>query len=84
MDFRASYDEDIKPDSLLLRNIWRTVDIERTTSNIGGRVGLASVPKQLGSGAIKRMLIRAQVVQGIRHELPNGVRRHEFEFSWLS
>jgi integrase len=79
MDFRASYGEQIKPDSPLIRNIWRTVDIKRTATDKGGRVGLATVPKGLSSEAIKRILIRAQVEQGIRHELPQGTRRHEWK-----
>ena len=79
MDFRAAYGEEIKPDSYLIRNIWRVVDIKRTTSTIGGRVGLATVPKGLSGEAIKRILIRAQVEQGVRHGLPTGVRRHEWK-----
>jgi integrase len=78
MDFRASYGEEIKPDSPLIRNIWRTVDIKRTREK-GGRVGLATAPKGLSSEAIKRILIRAQVEQGIRPILPKGVRRHEWK-----
>jgi hypothetical protein len=63
----------------LIRNILRVVDIKRTTSTIGGRVGLATVPKGLPSEAIKRILIRAQVEKGVRHGLPTGVRRHEWK-----
>jgi integrase len=93
MDFRASHGEEIKPDSHLIRNIWRVVDIKRkkpssssennnsnsNNNNRGGRVGLATAPKGLSSVAIKRILIRAQVEQGIRHELPDGIRRHEWK-----
>jgi hypothetical protein len=86
MNFRASYGEEIKPDSPLIRNIWRTVDIKRTATTTneksgagGGRVGLATAPKGLSSGAIKRILIRAQVEQGLRHELSKGKRRHEWK-----
>ncbi len=93
MDFRASYGEEIRPDSPLIRNIWRTVDVvvkrqmttttTRTTTTTtavkGGRMGLVTVPKGISSVAIKRILIRAQVEQGIRHELPQGTRRHEWK-----
>ena len=42
-------------------------------------MGLVTVPKAISSEAIKRILIRAQVEQGIRHELPQGTRRHEWK-----
>jgi hypothetical protein len=43
-------------------------------------VGLATVPRGLSSDAVKRILIRAQVEQGIRDGvLPAGVRRHEWK-----
>jgi integrase len=80
IDFRASHCEEIKPDSSSRCCGSNSVDIKQTTSSDrGGRVGLATAPKRLSSEAIKRILIRAQVEQGIRHELPNGIRRNEWK-----
>jgi hypothetical protein len=82
MDFRAAYGEEITPESPLIRNIWRMVDVvvkrqqmttmatPKTTAVKGGRMGLVTVPKAISSEAIKRILIRAQVEQGIRHDAP--------------
>jgi hypothetical protein len=91
MDFRASYGENIRGESWLMRNIWRTADIKRgggeggeeattTTTAKGGRVGLVTRPKKLASNAIQKLLSRALSEQGIRpHALPKGVRRHEWK-----
>jgi hypothetical protein len=83
MDFRASYGEQINPNSPIIRNIFRTADVKRIKenplSNGGGTVGLVTAPKRLRSLAIKKLLIRAQVEQGIRFALPDGVRRHEWK-----
>ena len=37
------------------------------------------MPKKLQSSAIKRLIDRALWEQGIRHQLKNGERRHEFK-----
>jgi hypothetical protein len=74
MDYRKSYGETITPESWLMRNLWKT-----TNTNWGARWGLATVPKQLKSGAIKRLLERALCDMGLRKPLPAGVKRHEFK-----
>jgi hypothetical protein len=53
-DFRASYGERITGDSWLMRDLWQT-----TNMNYGARWGLATSPKKLKSGGIKRLLERA-------------------------
>jgi hypothetical protein len=37
------------------------------------------MPKQLQCSAIKRLIDRGLWEQGIRHQLKNGERRHEFK-----
>jgi hypothetical protein len=49
MDFRASYGEKITGNSWLMRDLWQT-----TNMNYGARWGLATNPKRLKSGGIKR------------------------------
>lgn len=76
MDFRASYGEKITGESWVMRNTWRTADVKRWEE--GGTGGLATHPKKLQSDAIKVMLRRALIEQGIRQaSLPEGVKRHE-------
>jgi hypothetical protein len=76
MEFRASYGENVNGDSWLMRDLWQT-----TNMNYGAKWGLATNPKKLQSIAIKRLLNRALWEQGIRHTLPEGVRRHEWKGS---
>jgi hypothetical protein len=49
------------------------------TGVIGARWGLATSPKKLTSIAIKRLLFRALIEQGIREQLPKGVKRYEWK-----
>jgi hypothetical protein len=80
MDFRASYDEKITAESWVMRNRWQTVDVVKGRGGEkGGRFGLATHPKKLPSNAIKKILVRALSIQGIRVALPEGVRRHEWK-----
>ena len=54
MDFRASYGEEIKGESWLMRHLWQT-----TNMNYGAKWGLATNPRRLQSIAVKRLLDRA-------------------------
>jgi hypothetical protein len=74
MDFRASYGEKITGDSWIMRDIWQTTNVDN-----GTRSGLATYPKKLKSSGIKRLLERALIEQGIRHQLQNGAKRHEWK-----
>ena len=74
MEFRESFGEKINRDSWVMRDIWQTTNVK-----YGAKWGLATVPKQLQSSAIKRLIDRALWEQGIRHQLKKGERRHEFK-----
>jgi integrase len=74
MDFRQSFGEKINGESWIIRDIWQT-----TNMTYGAKFGLATVPKQLKSIAINRLIDRALWEQGIRHPLKDGERRHEFK-----
>jgi hypothetical protein len=74
MDFRSSYGENATGTSWLMRDIWQTTNI-----NYGAKLGLATAPKKLKSGGIKRLLERALWEQGIRQPVPDRVRRHEWK-----
>ncbi|MGH9977267.1 MAG: hypothetical protein ACRD8Z_15745, partial [Nitrososphaeraceae archaeon] len=74
MDFRSSYGENVTGASWLMRDIWQTTNI-----NYGAKLGLATAPKKLKCGGIKRLLERALWEQGIRQPLPDSVRRHEWK-----
>jgi len=76
MDFRASFGEVITGGSFLMRDLWQT-----TNTSYGARWGLATSPKRLESIAIKRLLFRALVEQGVRTMLPHGVKRYEWKGS---
>jgi integrase len=74
MDFRASYGEKITGESWVMRDIWQTTNI-----TYGANLGLATCPKKLKSGGIKRLLERALWEQHVRHPLENGAKRHEWK-----
>lgn len=74
MDFRASYGEKITGDSWLMRDLWKTTNIE-----YGSKSGLAKLPQKLKASGIKRLLERALWEQGVREPLQNGKRRHEWK-----
>jgi hypothetical protein len=74
LDFRASYGEKISPESWLMRDLWRTTNIE-----YGAKLGLAKQPQKLKSSGIKRLIERALWEQGIRMPLQNGQKRHEWK-----
>ena len=74
MDFREGYGEKVTGESWVMRDLWRT-----TNMAYGARLGLASYPKRLKSSGVKRLLERALWEQGLRHSLPQGIRRHEWK-----
>jgi integrase len=74
MEFRRSYGEKITEESWLMRDIWQTTNVK-----YGANWGLATIPKKLESVAIKRIIDRALRIQGIRSNLKEGQKRHEFK-----
>ena len=77
MDFRADCGEKITDESWLIRDRWRTVDMQRDKC---GRLGLAKYPRKLKTDAIKKMIGRACFEEGVRpHALPEVERRYEFK-----
>ena len=91
MKFREDYGENVTGESWLIRDLWQTSDVARNSNNNssssssnsshrrGAGKGLASNPKRLSVGAIKKELLRAEEKQGLHPNLPNGVRRHEWK-----
>ncbi|MDN5846713.1 MAG: hypothetical protein L0H53_10620 [Candidatus Nitrosocosmicus sp.] len=74
IEFRRSYGEQITENSWIMRDIWQTTNVK-----YGANWGLATIPKKLESVAIKRIIDRALRIQGIRHNLTEGQKRHEFK-----
>jgi hypothetical protein len=74
IDFRSSYGEKITGESWLMRDLWKTTNVE-----YGAKSGLAKLPQKLKSSGIKRLIERALWEQGIRQSLENGQRRHEWK-----
>jgi hypothetical protein len=74
MDYRASYGERINGNSWLMRDIW-----QKTHHRYSHRIGLAADPKQLKSTAIKKMISSMWQVVGVRNQLDQGQKRHEFK-----
>ena len=70
MDFRAEAGEKITGESWLMRDLW---NVEKFAK------GLVTIPKQLKSLGLKRLMERALKAQGIRKNLPEGQKRHEFQ-----
>jgi hypothetical protein len=74
MDYRASYGERINGNSWLMRDIW-----QKTHYRYSHRIGLAAEPEQLKSTAIKKMISSMWQVVGVRNQLDQGQKRHEFK-----
>jgi hypothetical protein len=74
MDYRASYGERINGNSWLMRDIW-----QKTHHRYSHRIGLSLEPEQLKSTAIKNMISSMWQVVGVRNQLGNGQKRHEFK-----
>ncbi len=69
MDFRASHGEKITPESWLMRDIWRTVDVKIGEKG-GGVNGLATCPQKIYGK--KKMMIRHsnyQSTEGMQHRI---------------
>jgi hypothetical protein len=74
MNYRASYGEKINGNSWLMRDIW-----QKTHHRYSHRIGLAVEPEQLKSSAIKNMVSSMWQVVGVRNQLDQGQKRHEFK-----
>lgn len=72
MEFRQSYGETITKESWVMRDIWQTTNVK-----YGARWGLATAPKKLNSSAIKRLIERALLDQGVRTRQSDG--KYEFK-----
>lgn len=70
LDFRASHGESITEKTWILRDEF---DLAKSSR------GLATVPKQLQSSGLKRLIERALWAQKLRKPLENGQKRHEFK-----
>lgn len=70
-NYRESYGESIKEDSWVMRNLWDT--------RVAQGRGLVTVPKQLSSLGVKRLMERAIWAQGLRKKLEPGKKRHPFQ-----
>jgi integrase len=70
MEFRSSHGEPINERSWVLRDEFDVTEASK---------GIATVPKQLKSSGIKRLIERALWAQGIRKPLEKGRKRHEFQ-----
>lgn len=77
MDYRALYGEQITPDSWIMRNNFRTAYVKREKG--GGENGRAEKPRKMAVPTINRMLVRALYEQGLRENLEEGSRRHEYK-----
>jgi len=70
MKYREESGEIISDDSWVMRDLWDTqVKISK---------GLITIPKQLTSIGVKRLMERAIWAQGLRKELEAGKKRHPF------
>lgn len=74
MEFRESFGENITGESWIMRDLWRI-----KSQNFGNFLGLASEPKQFTSEGIRTMINDAWQIQGVRSELKEGEKRHEFK-----
>jgi len=74
MDFRASYGEQITPESWLMRNTWKKVNVKQ-----GSRAGLAKKPIKFKGSGIRILMGRAWNIQNVRGILEKGEKRHEFK-----
>jgi hypothetical protein len=74
MDYRFSYGEKITGESWVMRDLWKTTNIDS-----GSRSASARNPLQLKNEAIRTILRRALINQNIRAVLKEGQKRHEFK-----
>jgi hypothetical protein len=75
MNFRKQCGEKTTADSWVMRDLWDTEAAIRKNTHT---VGLVTVPKKLSSVGVKRLIERALWAQGLRKDLEEGKKRHEF------
>jgi integrase len=75
MKFRKQCGEKINADSWIMRDLWNTEAAIRKNMHT---TGLVTMPKKLSSIGIKRLIERALWAQGLRRDLQEGKKRHEF------
>jgi integrase len=71
MNYRRESGESINGNSWVLRNIWDTKQ--------GFKRGFIDSPRKLKSSGVKRLMEDALWIQGLRKNLQQGRRRHEFQ-----
>ncbi len=74
MNFRKSYGERITDESWLMRNMWRTTDME-----YGAKTGMAHEPIHLQAGGVRSLIHRVMFKHNIRPLLQKDQKRHEFK-----
>jgi hypothetical protein len=75
MKFRKQCGENIARDSWVMRDLW---DTEAAIRKNTGTTGVVKMPKKLSSVGVKRVIERALWAQGLRKDLEEGKKRHEF------
>jgi integrase len=63
MDFRASFGENITPDSWIMRNLWQI-----KSQHYGNYLGLAKHPKKFSVDGIRMLINDAWKIQGVREK----------------
>lgn len=76
LEHRRADGEKITPDSLLVRDLYKTTDVM-----FPANAGLATNPRPLQAGTIEKLLSRALRKQHVRGILPEGERRYEYKSS---
>lgn len=74
MDYREQCGEKISGESWVMRDIW-----QENGMDYGAKFGLAEKPNKLSAVAVKRIIERGLWEQGIRKQLPEGVKHHEWK-----
>jgi integrase len=75
MKFRKQCGEKISSDSWIMRDLWDTEAAIRKNMHTDGVV---TMPKKLSSIGVKRLIERGLWAQGLRKDLEEGKKRHEF------
>ncbi len=75
MKFRKQCGENVTRESWVMRDLW---DTETATRKNTHTTGLVTIPKKLSSVGVKRLIERALWAQGLRKDLEDGKKRHEF------
>jgi integrase len=75
MKFRKQCGEKISSDSWVMRDLWDTEAAIRKNMHTNGVV---TMPKKLSSIGVKRLIERGLWAQGLRKDLEEGKKRHEF------